>query len=163
VTAPTASPTHLRLAICGVLLALYIGVVLLATMWPTPLDAGYESAIARLLDILHRHGVPVWFGYGKLEFTANIAMFVPLGFLLALTLPERGWWLVMLLIPSFSALIEWVQGTYLAARFESGWDVVANTIGGYIGAVIAYALRAAIHARDRLVVAQALAGNPRRF
>jgi glycopeptide antibiotics resistance protein len=146
-----------------VLLALYVGVVLTATMWPTPLDAGYESAIARVLEILHRHGVPEWFGYGKLEFSANIAMFVPLGFLLALTLPERGWWLAMVLIPGFSALIEYAQGAFLAARFASAWDVVANTIGGYIGAVAAYVLRSVIHLRDRLVVAEAMRGESRRI
>lgn len=157
--ATSPSPTSMRLAVCGVLLAVYAGVVLIATMWPTPLDAGYESAIARVLDILHRHGVPEWFGYGKLEFTANIAMFVPLGFLLALTLPERGWWAVMLLVPGFSALIEYTQGEFLAARFASGWDVVANTVGGYAGAVLAYLLRALVHARDRLVVARAMAGD----
>ncbi|MFT4111055.1 VanZ family protein [Propionicimonas sp.] len=157
--ATSPSPTSMRLAVCGVLLALYVGVVLVATMWPTPLDAGYESAIAHVLDILHRHGVPEWFGYGKLEFTANIAMFVPLGFLLALTLPERGWWAVMLLVPGFSALIEYTQGEFLSARFASGWDVVANTVGGYVGAVLAYLLRALIHARDRMVVARALAGD----
>lgn len=140
---------------------LYLALVLTATMWPTPLDAGYESAITRLLDLLHRHGLPEWFGYGKFEFTANIAMFVPLGFLVALILPERGWWLVMLLIPAFSAGIEFLQGEFLAARFASGWDVVANTLGGYLGAVVCYALRAFVHARDRLVVAEALSGQGR--
>lgn len=142
---------------CGTLLVVYLGIVLAATMWPTPLDTGYESAITRVLDILHRHGVPEWFGYNKLEFSANIAMFVPLGFLVALTLPERAWWLVMLLIPGFSALIEFTQGQFLAARFASGWDVVANTAGGYIGAVVAYTLRSIVHARDRLVIAEAQA------
>lgn len=155
--AQTASPSRVRLAISGVLLVLYVGVVLAATMWPTPLDAGYEATITRLLDIMHRHGVPTWFGYNKLEFSANIAMFVPLGFLVALTLPERAWWLVMIMIPGFSGLIEYTQGQFLAARFASVWDVVANTVGGYLGAVMAYLLRNIVHARDRLVIGRALA------
>jgi glycopeptide antibiotics resistance protein len=163
VAARVASTSRFRLAISSTLLVLYLAVVLAATMWPTPLDTGYESAITRLLDLLHRHGLPMWFGYGKFEFTANIAMFVPLGFLVALTLPERAWWLVMLLIPACSAGIEFLQAEYLAARFASGWDVVANTIGGYLGAVICYALRALVHARDRLVVADALSGSSRPF
>ncbi|MFT3860237.1 VanZ family protein [Micropruina sp.] len=158
-SAPTTSPTSIRLAVCGLLLALYAGSVLLATMWPTPLDTGYQSAIDRVLVILHRHGVPIWFGYSKLEFTANVLMFLPLGFLLALTLPQRVWWLALLLAPGFSAMIEYTQGAFLAARFASGWDVIANTIGGLLGALVAYALRSIIHARDRLVIARAMAGD----
>ncbi|HEY3410582.1 MAG TPA: VanZ family protein [Propionicimonas sp.] len=157
-----ASPSRVRLMLCGVLLVCYVGVVLTATMWPTPLDANYQSTITRLLEILHRHGIPEWFGYGKLEFSANVAMFVPLGFLLALTLPERTWWLAMLLIPAFSGVIEYTQGQWLDARFASGWDVAANTLGGYVGAVLAGLLRAVVHARDRLVIAQALTGSPQR-
>ncbi len=162
-TTRLASPSRVRLVICGLLLMLYVGIVLTATMWPTPLDASYEATVTRLLEILHRHGIPAWFGYGKLEFTANVAMFVPLGFLLALTLPERAWWLALLLIPAFSGLIEYTQGQWLAARFASGWDVAANTLGGYAGAVLSYLFRAVVHARDRLVVAQALAGSAQRF
>ena len=151
-----ASPSRFRLAICGILLVFYIGAVLTATMWPTPLDAGYEASITRLLELLHRHGVPEWFGYAKLEFSANIAMFVPLGFLLALTLPERAWWVAIVLLPAFSGLIEYTQGEWLDARFASGWDVAANTLGGYAGAVLAYLFRAVIPARDRLVISRAL-------
>lgn len=126
-------------------------------MWPTPLDQGYESAIERLLAVLHRNGIPEWFGYNKLEFTANVAMFLPLGFLLALTFSERLWWLVLLLVPAFSGVIEYSQGQFLTARFASVGDVLANTLGGYAGAVLAYGLRAVVHARDRLVIAHAAA------
>jgi glycopeptide antibiotics resistance protein len=89
-------------------------------------------------------------------------MFVPLGFLVALTLPKRNWWLALLLIPAFSFGIEVVQGTFLAARFASGQDVLANTIGGYLGAILSFAVRALVHARDRLVITEALAGRKRR-
>lgn len=155
--ARTASPSRVRLAVCGVLLALYAVVVLAMTMSPLPLDTNYGAAIVRLLNILHRHGVPEWFGYDKLEFTANIAMYLPLGFLLALTLPQRAWWLVFLLIPASSGLIEYTQGQLLAARVESVWDVLANSIGGYLGAIVAYAVRDIVHMRDRLVIERALA------
>jgi glycopeptide antibiotics resistance protein len=157
-----ASPSRVRLAICGVLLLFYVGVVLTATMWPTPLDANYEATITRLLEILHRHGIPEWFGYAKLEFSANIAMFVPLGFLLALTLPERAWWVVVIFIPAFSGAIEYTQGQWLDARFASTWDIAANTLGGYVGAVLAGLFRAVVHARDRLVIARAMIGNQQR-
>jgi len=67
--------------------------------------------------------------------------------------------MVLLLIPAYSGLIEYTQGQWLAARFASGWDVAANTLGGFLGAILAYLLRAVIHARDRLVIARALSGN----
>jgi VanZ family protein len=153
------APSLIRLAIGGSLLALYMLAVLGATMWPTPLDTNYESTIAHVLDLLHRHGLPGWFGYARLEFTANILMFIPLGFLVALTLPRRSWWLALLMVPAFSFGIEMVQGAFLAARFASGWDVLANTIGGCLGAALSFAVRALVHARDRLIVTESLAGR----
>lgn len=141
-----------RVAVCGALFAVYLAFVLTATMWPTPLDTDYGDAITRLLGVLHRHGVPEWFGYRKLEFTANAGMFVPLGFLMALLPPRRWWWLALLWIPALSISIELVQWTLLSERFGSGVDVVANTIGGYLGALAAVGLRSLVHARDRAVI-----------
>lgn len=145
---------RLILALAGLLIC--VGVVLAATLSPTPLDQGYESAIAKVLEVLHRHGVPNWFGYHKLEFVANVAMFVPLGFLVALALPRKVLWLFILLIPAFSGAIELLQASFLAERFASVLDVIANTIGGYGGAVAAVVLRAAVRRRDEKVVARAL-------
>lgn len=155
------SPDRIRLAVCGALLAVYVAVVLVITMWPTQPDQSFASAVERLLGFLHRNGVPAWFGFTQLEFSANIAMFVPLGFLVALTLPHRAAWLAILLVPAFSGLIEFTQGQYLPQRFATVSDLVANTLGGWLGWALAAGLRAVIHERDRLVVAQALAGIER--
>jgi glycopeptide antibiotics resistance protein len=146
----------MRIGIAVTGLALYAIVVLAATLSPTPLDAGYDAAIERFLGVLHRNGIPEWFGYSKLEFSANIAMFVPLGFLMALALPRKAVWAAILLIPAFSGAIELFQATFLAARFASVLDVVANTAGGYLGAVLAIVLRAIVDARDRKLIARAL-------
>jgi hypothetical protein len=139
----------LGLVICGAL-------VLLATLSPLPLDTGYGASIERFLRVAHRHGVPGWFEYRELEFAANILMFVPIGFLLALALPRRGVWAVILLVPAFSAGIELFQAEFLSARFASIWDVLANTSGGYGGAIVAVLLRAVVARRDRTIVARAL-------
>jgi glycopeptide antibiotics resistance protein len=125
-------------------------------MWPTPIDQDYRSAIDKVLRVLHRNGVPGWFGYNKLEFTANVGMFVPLGFLLALVLPARRWWLSLVIAPLFSVAIEATQGFFLSARFSSAWDVVANSIGALIGIILALIVRALVHARDQKVVERAL-------
>ncbi|PPL14793.1 hypothetical protein GY24_15435 [Microterricola pindariensis] len=138
------------------LLLAYIGVVAAMTLSPTPLDQGFESAIDKFLGVLHRNGVPEWFGYNKLEFTANILMFVPLGFLLGLALPARIWWVAVLVSPALSVAIELTQAGLLTARFATMSDVFANTIGGLIGTLLAIILRAIVNARDEKVIARAL-------
>lgn len=154
VAAPRASRLRLTVAVVG--FAVVAAVVLAATLSPTPLDQGYESAIAKVLDVLHRYGVPNWFGYRALEFSANMAMFLPPGFLVALALPARAIWLFLLLIPAMSGTIELMQATFLAERFASVSDVVANTLGGYAGALMAVVLRAAVRRRDEKLVTRAL-------
>jgi glycopeptide antibiotics resistance protein len=131
-------------------------IVLLATLWPTPLDQGYDASIQKLLGVLYRNGVPEWFGYGKLEFSANIAMFVPLGFLTTLILPTRVWWLALVLCPALSIAIELTQASLLAARFATVSDVIANSTGAVVGALIAVILRALIYQRDQKLIARAL-------
>ncbi len=130
--------------------------VLVVVLWPTPIDQDYRSAIDKVLRVLHRNGVPEWFGYNKLEFSANIGMFVPLGFLLALVFPARRWWLSLLVAPLFSVAIEVTQGLFLSARFSSWWDVLANSIGALIGITLALIVRALVHARDQKVIERAL-------
>ncbi|MET0885869.1 MAG: VanZ family protein [Mycetocola sp.] len=139
----------------GLVLA-YGLIVLLATMWPTPLDQGFESSINRLLAVLHRNGIPEWFGYNKLEFSANVAMFVPLGFLVSMLLPVRVWWLALIICPGASVAIELTQAFALSARFATVSDVVSNSIGALIGAVLAVILRAAIYERDEKIIARRL-------
>lgn len=156
---PPPRPSRLRLGLSVSGLAAYSLVVAAATLSPTPLDQGYETSIARLLAVLHRNGVPPWFGYSKLEFTANIAMFVPLGFFICLALPAGLWWLVTLIIPVGSAIIELTQFFLLSERFASVMDVLANTAGGYLGAAFAVALRGLVAARDRKLIARALHGR----
>ncbi len=129
--------------------------VLVVVLWPTPIDQDYRSAIDKVLRVLHRNGVPEWFGYNKLEFTANIGMFVPLGFLLALVFPARRWWLSLVIAPLFSVAIEATQGHFLSERFSSGWDVLANSIGALIGITVALIVRALVHARDQKVIERA--------
>lgn len=145
-----------RLSLGATALAITAIVVLLATMWPTPLDQGYGASIERFLGVLHRNGIPTWFGYNKLEFSANVLMFVPVGFLVALLLPVRGWWLALIICPALSIGIELTQSVFLSARFATAIDVASNSIGALIGIVLSTALRAVIFARDQKVIERAL-------
>lgn len=144
------------MCLAGVLLAVYTVAVLVVTMWPTPVDQGYRLAIDEALFIAHRHGVPGWFGYNALEFTANIVMFAPLGFLFTLALPRRLWWLVLVVMPAFSTAIELAQGSLLPHRVEALSDIASNSIGGWLGALGEAALRAIVGARDKTVLRRAI-------
>jgi len=152
----TPPKSRVRLWLGASVLAGYLSIVLLATMWPTPLDQGYGASIERFLSVLYRNGVPQWFGYNKLEFSANILMFVPLGFLVALLLPRPLWWLAFLICPALSTGIELTQAAALSARFATVIDVISNSLGGAIGAIVAGVLRAIVHERDEKLVARAL-------
>jgi glycopeptide antibiotics resistance protein len=147
--------SRFRQGIAAAGLALYGAVVLLVTLSPTPLDRGYERSIDRVLAVLHNHGVPEWFGYSKLEFSANIVMFIPIGVLVTLLLPARAWWLAVLVCPSLSVAIELTQAVALDARVATVRDVVANSFGAFLGIIAAVALTALVHHRDDKVIARA--------
>lgn len=133
-------------------LGLCLAVVLAATLSPTPIDQGYENAIERVLSILHRNGVPEWFGYRWLEFSANIAMFIPLAYFLSLVFPTRFLWVALAVVPALSVVLETLQFFVLPARFATVNDVIANTLGGWVGVAAAAVTVAAVHARDRRVL-----------
>lgn len=69
------------------------------------------------------------------EFLANIALFVPLGLLLAVGWPRVRPWVIILLGYSASATIELTQ-TLLPSRVPTISDVVANTLGTIVGCVV---------------------------
>lgn len=148
--------SRFRQGLAAVGLALYSVPVLLVTLSPTPLDRGYQRSVDKVLGVLHNHNVPEWFGYDKLEFAANIAMFIPLGILVTLLLPARGWWLAILICPAASVAIELTQAVALDARMATGRDVAANSFGALLGIVAAVALTALVHRRDQKVIARAL-------
>jgi glycopeptide antibiotics resistance protein len=153
---PPPPRSYARLWVSTLLLAVYASFVLLVTMWPNPQQLEFGSISTRVLKVLHNLGVPEWFGYDKLEFTANIAMFVPLGFLLGLALSRKVWWLAIFMLPAFSGGIEYVQGIALDERVSTMYDVAANTIGGYVGLLLAIIMRAMIYQRDRTKIEREL-------
>lgn len=153
---PPPPRSYARLWVSTALLVVYAAFVLLVTMWPTPQDLEFDSIASRVLRALHNVGVPEWFGYDKLEFTANIAMFVPLGFLLGLALARKAWWVAVFLLPAFSGGIEFMQGFALEERVSTVFDVLANTLGGYVGLLFAMIIRALIYARDRTMIEREL-------
>lgn len=148
--------SHARVWIGLTGLVITAGIIGLITLTPSPVDRGFSGTVVKLLEKLHGRLLPEWFGYIQLEFTANIVMFVPLGLFIGLLFTRRTQWLGIIVLPALSAGIEWFQGHFLAERFSTLSDVLANSIGGWIGLAIAALLRAAVYARDELVVDRAL-------
>ncbi|GER22665.1 hypothetical protein NCCP1664_11620 [Zafaria cholistanensis] len=111
----------------------YAVCLFLVVFWPVPVDRDAGAGLLRGLDWLHRHGIPQWFDYALVEWLANVAMFVPFGFLLAAALPLPYWWLALLAAAGASAGIEWAQRELLPERYPSAADIAANTLGALVG------------------------------
>ena len=114
----------------------FIGMLVIAlaiTLNPTPFDAGRGAVIDAALSVLHRLGVSELFGYWELEVAANVAMFVPLGALLAGLLAPEWRWFGYVILPLLSAGIEFTQWLFLSGRDADASDILANSIGGWIG------------------------------
>ena len=129
-----------------VLFVIYLVGLLVIVFWPTPVDRDAEGLINRLVAFINHRGIES-FRYGHVEWLANIALFVPFGFLL--TFIVRRWWVAPLAGALLSAGIEFAQRYLLTERFASVYDVAANGIGAVVGAVLALALIGAQRTRDR--------------
>ena len=140
------------------LTALYVAFVLLVTLWPTTVDKGLDPYLEKVLERLHSHGVPGFVNYNFVEFTANIAFFIPIGFLGGLALPRRFWWLAAVFGFLLSCSVELAQAAFLPGRVASVKDVLANTTGAVLGAVIAGLVRLVVMHRDTLLIRVVLEG-----
>lgn len=119
---------------------------LLFVAWMTLRPSVYNSATAdllwRALGFFGRHASTSWLTFSVVESIANAAMFVPLGFFLALFFPKRLFLAAVAICVLLSLGIELYQGTFLSAtRVEDFGDVIHNSTGGLIGALIALFLR----------------------
>ena len=154
---PSPPPSRFRIYIARPSAAVYTGLILAVTMWPTPVTEGpNEILVEKVLDVTHSAGVSEAFEFHALQFVAIIAMFVPFGFLLTLTMPRQIRWLALLGPLLLSSAVELVQELLLPQRSGDVWDVVANTAGGTVGVGLAIVLWEVVDARDIRVVARAL-------
>ena len=112
-------------------------VALALIVWLPAQQAGqFTGIVADCARLLVPLGVPLEVGYPLLEFTANIALFVPFGLLVKLAWPQLAWWRIVLLGFATSALIEGVQFA-IPSRFPTVSDLIANTAGAVLGWVLA--------------------------
>lgn len=117
----------------------YLVAVLLIVLWPSPVDRPATGTLHAILSWLHQRGMPQFINYNFVEFTANIAMFIPMGILTSTLL--RNGWLGVIAGTLASCLIEFAQAVFLPARFASGMDVLANSLGTGLGVAMYYLVR----------------------
>lgn len=119
-----------------VLGAMLIPLALIA-FWPSPVDEPVQGQLADILTFLHRHGIPGWVNYKFVEASANVALFLPIGFASTLAFPSRPWRHIGLLGLLISGCMEVGQLLFLHNRFSTPADLMTNTSGAVIGALVA--------------------------
>ena len=121
--------------VLSVVTFLYLGVVGFITLGPQPHDEGTDSLVWQLLGFFSRFDSLAWLTYSVLEFSANVAMFGPIGLFLLLLLGRSRWWAALLLGPLLSLAIETAQ-LFIPGRVSDARDLVSNSLGAVLGVVV---------------------------
>lgn len=119
----------------------YLAVVGWITLGPQPLDAAGSRILFRALRFFGNHALTQWITYGRVEFLANVAMFVPIGLLFLLLLGRRRWWLAALFGIVVTIAIELSQ-RWIPNRVSDAGDVLADSLGTALGVVAALVITA---------------------
>lgn len=130
-TAPHARAQR-RQGALRVAFGVYLLAVCVIVFAPQPDAERFTGIVAVLARAIEPWGIPFEIGYTVLEFTANIALFVPFGILVPLIAPLWHPWLVIASGFAVSCLIEFIQ-TGLPSRFPTASDLLANTLGTALG------------------------------
>ncbi|WP_162260813.1 VanZ family protein [Nocardioides sp. Soil805] len=136
-----------RRAAWGVVLVAYV--VALVTVVLAPSAPAPNRVLAELIERAVAAGAPPQPTDHVIEVLLNLALTAPLTVLASLVWPRPSWrdWTAWAFLV-FSA-VELVQGLLLPARDGSFSDIVANTGGCCLGAVLVVALRRATGRGDR--------------
>ncbi|RZU66295.1 VanZ like protein [Microterricola gilva] len=130
-----------------IVFALYLLAVCVIVFAPQPDAERFTGIVAVIARAAEAWGIPFEIAYPVLEFTANIALFVPFGLLVPLIAPLWHPWLVIASGLAVSCLIEFTQ-TALPSRFPTASDLLANTLGTALGvALLAVFMRLRSRAR----------------
>ncbi len=118
---------------------IYAALIVFASLFP--FDGWRTQGVDPLVFLFARIPPPYWTWF---DVNTNIAGYAPLGFLLALALLRTGWSrsavpVAFLVGTLLSLSMEFTQ-IYLPRRVPSNMDLVLNSAGTLLGALVAYAL-----------------------
>ncbi len=114
----------------------YLAVVAWVTLGPQPLDAQGSAILYRLIDEFSQHRMTSWLTYSRVEFLANVAMFIPIGVFFVLLMGRKWWFAAILAGIGMTFTIEFVQ-LFLPTRVPDVRDLLSNTLGACIGVFLA--------------------------
>lgn len=137
-----------RHPVLSLLTGTYLAFVAWLTLTPQAYASAHISIIFRVLDALHRHGYLLSVDDNRLEFLANIALFLPVGMFLLLLFGTRLWWLALTAAFALTAFIETAQRS-IPGRVSDERDLLANGLGAVIGVLIAVVLTLPAELRRR--------------
>ncbi|MGA0568685.1 VanZ family protein [Rathayibacter sp. KR2-224] len=136
---------------------LYLVGVAWITLGPQPQVASKDGIVMQVLRILWEHPATDWVTYNGVEFTANIAMFLPIGLFFLLLFGRSRWWLAMGIPFLMTLSIETAQ-IWIPGRVSDVRDVISNTVGAVVGVLLGLAITAPRARRDA-AAARAAAGR----
>lgn len=121
----------------------YLGFVGLVTLTPASGQRDYSALAERVLARLEGYPdldpVTARLSVERLEFLANIGLFVPVGMFVLLLFGSRLWWLAVAGSGALTSAIEVAQRS-IPGRVSDPRDVMANSVGAVIGVVLALIL-----------------------
>jgi VanZ family protein len=121
----------------------YLGFVGLVTLTPASEQPDYSAFAARVLARLETYPdldpLTARLSVERVEFLANVGLFVPVGVFMLLLFGSRLWWLAVAGSVALTSAIETAQRS-IPGRFPDPRDVVANSLGAVIGVVLAMVL-----------------------
>lgn len=132
-----------RHPILSLLTLLYLGFVGLVTLTPGEEQPDYAGLAGRVLARLERYPdldpLTSRLSVERIEFLANIGLFVPLGMFLLLLVGSRLWLVALAAGIVLTSMIEGIQQE-IPGRVSDPRDVAANSIGMFVGIAVAMVL-----------------------
>ena len=117
----------------------YLGFVGWVTLTPSSMAPTASDLVTRVLARLQRVEGMEWLTYGRAEFLANVALFVPVGLFLLLMVGTRFWWLAGFGAFLMTSGIETLQRS-IPGRVPDERDILANTAGALLGILVGLVL-----------------------
>lgn len=127
----------------SLLTLLYLGFIGVVTLMPAADLPAFSSIAGRLLARLQRYPdldpLTSRLSVPRIEFLANVGLFVPLGIFLLLLVGTRLWLVAFAAGIVITSMIETVQ-KQVPGRVSDPRDVAANSIGMFLGIALAIVL-----------------------
>lgn len=128
-----------RHPLLSLLTLLYLAFLGLVTLTPGSTQPDYSSLAGRILARLQRYPdldpLTTRLSIERVEFLANIGLFVPFGVFLLLLVGTRLWWVALAAGVVLTSMIENIQRS-IPGRVSDPRDVAANAIGMFIGVAL---------------------------